>query len=199
VSIKYVGGNVENIGARPPRQGSVIPKFSVDQIRSFRSILSFLNEKDRDILYLIFVTRKKQKDVQRIIDRSQPSLCYDIKRIRRRLKFIFYLHSVFDIFLEFISKPQQTILPDEDDFTPLEREILTLMFYTSSFTMTANTLGLTQVKVRYAYDKCVCRMEELEIWEVYEIFTVIRDNLNIVKRVYRDKEGRVYNDIFIPM
>ena len=37
--------------------------------------------------------RKKQKDVQRILGRSQPSLCYDIKRIRRRLKFIFYRSS----------------------------------------------------------------------------------------------------------
>jgi hypothetical protein len=29
------------------------------------------------------------------------------------------------------------------------------------------------------------RMELLELWEAYEIFTVIRNNLNIIKRTYR--------------
>lgn len=200
MSIRYVGSNIENVKIRPRPEGQTIAKFSVGQVRSFRSILSFLNEKDRDILYLIFVSKKKQKDVQRIINRSQPSLCYDIKRIRKRLKFIFYLHSVFDIFIDFISR--RGIEKCDDDkplFSSLEREILTLMFYTSSFTMTANTLNLTQVKVRYAYDKCLERMEQNEMWDVYEIFSVIRDNLNIVKRVYRDIENQENEEFFIPM
>jgi len=63
-------------------------------------------------------------------------------------------------------------------------EILTLMFYTSSFTMTAKMMRLSQVKTRYAYNKCLRRMEALEMWEPYEIFMVIRENLNAIKRVY---------------
>jgi uncharacterized protein YutE (UPF0331/DUF86 family) len=168
--------------SKPGEEGAEVQYFTVDQVRGFKPILSFLNDKDRDILFLIFVSRKKQKDVMRILDRSQSSLCYDIQRIRRRLRFISYLYSVFDIFLNFISTKQS-------HFTPHEIEIMTLMFYTSSFTMTAKIMKTSQVRIRYTYNKCLNRMEELGIWEPYEIFIVIRSNLNIIKRVYR-KQGK---------
>jgi hypothetical protein len=186
-----VGNQIESL-----RPGSgeerVLPYFSVEQVRAFRSIFGFLNDKDRDILYLIFVSRKKQKDVQKILKRSQPSLCYDIKRIRSRLRYIFYIHSVFDIFVRFIEEKSQY-------FTPAEMEILTLMFYTSSFTMTSETMGLSQVRTRYAFNKCLRRMEFLaqsfmadgkkkeedEMWEIREIFVSIRENLNAIRRVYK--------------
>lgn len=176
-TVSYVGKQVENIRPGGVEEG-VLPYFSVEQVRAFRSIFGFLNDKDRDILYLIFVSRKKQKDVQKILNRSQPSLCYDIKRIRRRLRYIFYIHSVFDIFVKFAEEKSQY-------FTPEEMEILTLMFYTSSFTMTAEMMKLSQVRTRYAYNKCLRRMEVLEMWEPYEIFMVIRENLNAIRRVYK--------------
>jgi len=128
--------------------------------------------------------------VQRILNRSQPSLCYDIKRIRRRLKFIFYIHSVFDIFVNFLVdqrriSTERKAVGEEGNFTEEELEILTMMFYSSSFTMTADRMGISQVRVRYSYNKCLKRMEELELWEPYEIFIVIRSNLNIIRRIYR--------------
>lgn len=176
-TVSYIGNQVENLRPGNGEEG-VLPYFSVEQVRAFRSVFGFLNDKDRDILYLIFVSRKKQKDVQRILSRSQPSLCYDIKRIRRRLRYIFYIHSVFDIFVRFVQEKAQY-------FTPEEMEILTLMFYTSSFTMTAEMMMMSQVRTRYAYNKCLRRMEVLEMWEPYEIFMVIRENLNAIKRVYK--------------
>lgn len=192
ITVSYVGSQVENIKSGNGSEERVLPYFSVEQVRAFRSIFGFLNDKDRDILYLIFVSRKKQKDVQRILHRSQPSLCYDIKRIRRRLRYIFYLHSVFDIFVRFIEEKSKY-------FTPEEMEILTIMFYTSSFTVTAEMMKLSQVKTRYAYNKCLRRMdflaqkffsegrvqEEEEMWEIREIFMFIRENLNAIRRVYK--------------
>jgi len=187
----YTDRQVENL--RPENgEERVLPYLSLEQVRTFRSVFGFLNDKDRDILYLIFVSRKKQKDVQRILGRSQPSLCYDIKRIRRRLRFIFYLHFVFDIFENFIREKAKY-------FTPEELEILTLMFYTSSFTVTAELMRLSQVRTRYSYNKCLRRMAALaeafldvsnkkeaeEMWEVYEIFMVVRENLNAVRRGYK--------------
>ena len=167
------------------------PRFTVDQLRAFKPILSFLNSKDRDILYLVFVSGKKQKDVQEILGRSQPSLCYDIKRIRKRLRFIFYLNSVFDIFLEFLANPT-------DGFEPFEIEVMLLMFYTSSFTMASEVLGVGQVKVRYSFDRCLRKLEEKEEWEMYEIFMVVRSNLNLVRRVYRAAPGNMLREIFVP-
>ena len=176
--VNYIGQQVENLKADGQEEVGVLPFFSVEQVHAFRSIFGFLNNKDRDVLYLIFVSRKKQKDVQRILKRSQPSLCYDIKRIRRRLKYIFYIHSVFDIFVKFVSQCHK-------DFTPEEIEIMTLMFYTSSFTMTSEMMGLSQVRTRYSYNKCIKRIEVLENWEIYEILMVIRENLNSIKRSYK--------------
>jgi DNA-directed RNA polymerase specialized sigma subunit len=170
--------------AKPGEEGAVSQYFTVDQVREFKPILSFLNDKDRDILFLIFVSRKKQKDVQKILDRSQPSLCYDIKRIRRRLKFISYLYSVFDIFLNFLKVKRE-------HFNSFELAVLTLMFYTSSFTQTSKIMRVSQVKVRYTYNKCLIRMKELRMWEFYEIFMVIHSNLNIIKRVYYGR-GRTF-------
>ena len=176
--INYIGQHVENLRTEEVSEISVLPYLSVEQVKTFHLIFGFLNNKDRDVLYLIFVSRKKQKDVQKILRHSQPSLCYDIKRIRKRLRYIFYLHSVFDIFLKFVQE-------QVDNFTPEEIRVLTLMFYTSSFTMTSEIMDCSQVSVRYAYDKCLRRMEALELWEVYEIFMVIRENLNAIKRYYK--------------
>jgi DNA-directed RNA polymerase specialized sigma subunit len=190
MSITCIGKSVENLGSQNKNEESVSSYLTVDQVRSFKPIFCFLNGKDRDILYLIFVSKKKQKEVQSILQRSQPSLCYDIKRIRRRLRFIFYLNSVFDIFLDFV----QT---HSDKFTSEEMEIFTLMFYSSSFTQTAEVMGISQVRVRYTYDKCIQRLEEMLMWEPYEIFLVIRNNLNIIKRKY--KGGSCNQDVFFPI
>ena len=193
VQANAIGTQIERVG-KSKCEGADFgrPQFSVDQIRSFKPIFSFLNAKDRDILYLVFVSGKKQKDIQEILGRSQPSLCYDIKRIRKRLKFISYLDSVFDIFISFIASPP-------DDFDNFETEVMLLMFYTSSFTMVSEVLGVSQVKVRYSFDRCLRKLEELEMWEIYEIFLVVRSNLNLVRRVYRGaSEDIELREIFVP-
>lgn len=191
IQANSIGEHIERISGEQCEGGLERPRFTVDQLRAFRPILSFLNAKDRDILYLVFVSGKKQKDIQEILGRSQPSLCYDIKRIRKRLKFIFYLDSVFDTFMEFVSIPT-------DGFEPFELEIMLLMFYTSSFTMASEVLGVSQVKVRYSFDRCLRRLEEMEMWEIYEIFMVIRNNLNIIRRLYRGRQDFVMDEIFVP-
>jgi hypothetical protein len=183
MNLASIGRGIENAKRSAEDESLVRQELTVDQIRTFRPTFCFLNGKDRDILYLIFVAKKKQKDVQYILKRSQPSLCYDIKRIRRRLRFIFYLNSVFDIFVEFVRTRSHL-------FTPHEMDILTLMFYTSSFTQAAEILQTSQVRVRYTFDRCVARMENPRMWDVYEIFTIIRRNLNIVKRRYKDTGDR---------
>ena len=69
-----------------------MPTFTADQARSFRSTLRFLNDKDRDILYLMFVSKKKQRDVLKILGRTQSSLVYDIKR-NTRFRDFFTFHA----------------------------------------------------------------------------------------------------------
>ena len=183
-----IGEHIERVKCEDVCEADVsIPTFKVEHLSLFRPILSFLNEKDRDILYLIFVSKKKQKHVQEVLGRSQPSLCYDIKRIRRRLKFIFYINSVSDIFMEFVRSGP----PEMTDF---ELEVLVAMFYTTSFTTASCVLSkgdksITQVRVRYTFDRCLRKLEEMRKWDVYELFIAVRDNLNLVRRTYSRERG----------
>jgi len=178
LQVNYIGKDIENIKGIDS-EGEDSPYLSVENIKYFKPMFSFLNPKDRDILYLIFLSRKKQKEVQEIMKRGQPSLCYDIKQIRRRLKCISYLHSVIDIFNDFATEKSQ------EYFTEQERAIMTLMFYSTSYIISAETLKMSQVKISAVFDRCINKLKKNKVWEIYEICYSIRDNLNIVKRTYR--------------
>lgn len=178
IQVNYIGKDIENIKSYES-EGEDSPYLSVENIKYFKPMFSFLNPKDRDILYLVFLSKKKQKEVQEIMKRGQPSLCYDIKQIRKRLKCISYLHSVFDPFIEFVTEDSKKI------FTDQERAIITLMFYSTSYIISAETLKISQVKISNVFDKCIDRLKKEKIWDMYEICYFIRDNLNIVKRTYR--------------
>ncbi len=183
MKISYVGENLTSINKKSKDDlgwGSSIPEFTQEQIKDFGHIFKFLNNKDRDILYLIFVTRLKQNSVQKILNRSQPSLCYDIKRIKKRLQFIHYLYTVMDGFVDFVENNSKEY--DEETI-----EILTLMFYTTSLTHTAYILKQPQIKTRYKFEKAIRQLEEKQAWEMYELFSFIRNNLNIIKRFYKNK------------
>lgn len=194
ISIKYIGQNIENIGRREANViRKPIPKFTPQQIKDFKPIFKFLNKKDRDILFLHFVNNKKQHSIQEILNRSQPSLCYDIKRIKKRVKFIHYLNSTYDIFLKFIDEPPK-------DFNKEAVDILIAMFYTSSLTQSSNILNVRQIRVRYIFDKCIEYLEENKMWQEYEIFLSIRSNLNIIKRTYKGENiDDKLDGIFLPL
>lgn len=170
-------------------KGCRIPHFSIDQVRDLKNVFRFLNQKDRDILLLVFVIEKKQKCVQRILGRSQPSLCYDVRRIRARVQFIDYLNSVSDDFLAFVERADRW-------FDTQSIEVMTMLFYTTSFTHSSEVLGLPQIRVRYVFDRCLRTLEEMRMWDIFEIMDNIRSNLNIVKRVYRPHSGA--EDAFLP-
>ncbi len=175
--IRYVGqsiNNAKNVRHEVPN----IPSFTSEQVKNFSPIFRFLNDKDRDILYLIFVTNKKQSAVERILGRSQPSLCYDIKRIRKRLQFIVYLQSVVDIYISFLRDKAFEFYSTEDV------AIMTLMFYSTSLTQASRLVGLPQIRLRYKFDKIIKKMEKQQHWDVYEIFSTIRCHLNIIRRIY---------------
>ena len=177
--VSYIGKDVENLRGCED-EGEVSPYLTFENIRHFKKFFSFLNPKDRDILYLIFLSRKKQKEVQDLIDRGQPSLCYDIKQVRKRLKFISYLHSVMDIFFDFVTDENR-------GYTESERAVMTSMFYSTSYIISSEVLRMSQVRVSSTFESCVSKAKERKEWEVYEILHAIRENRNRVKRVYKRK------------
>lgn len=175
MKIKYVGDFIEHLS----QKNNFIPEFFLDpeDLQNNPSIIKFLNAKDRDILFLIFISKKRQNSVQKILRRSQPSLSYDIKRIKERIEFILYLEKVSDIFLNFLQTRQKYYDPEIID-------ILVLMYNTTSYTHTAHALNIKQILVRYTYEKALKKMIERNDWDIYEIFSTIRCNKNKLKRTY---------------
>jgi len=160
-----------------------IPRFSPEQIGELGFLLRFLNEKDRDILYLIFVAGKNQCAVQYLLERSQPSIHYDIKRIERRLRFIWYLYSAFDVLVDFLETRA-------NQYDELAVAIMVVMFYTTSFTEAGRVLGMEQMRVRYRFDKVLTEVAQNRHWDMYEVLVNVRKNLNIVRRVYAERGTR---------
>jgi len=71
------------------------------------------------------------------------------------------------------------------DFSEVERSILIAMFYTSSYYSSSVVLGCSQVRVRFVFSKCLSLLRDLKMWDIYEMFVIIRDNLNMVRRFYK--------------
>lgn len=177
ISTSYVGKNIERFaideGGNEHRQSGYI---QVSNLSYINNILRMLNEKDRDIFYLVFVAKKKQKAIQKIMGRSQPSLCYDIKKIRMRMKFIHFLNKVSDIYNNF------AVNHDKYGFSNKEITILTAMFYTTSYTHASLISGIQQHELRTIFSECLVKLMESKNWEIYEIFNNIKRNLNIIRR-----------------
>ena len=194
ISVKYIGQSIENLSRKDTLSKRGTLHLTPEQLKSFKSVFRLLNKKDRDILYLIFVSRMKQKVVQNILNRSQPSLCYDIKRIKERVRFIRYLNSVSDIFLDFVEVHRKNL--DQETI-----DVMVAMFYTTSLTQSSEVLKLPQVKIRYAFDqKCLGYLKSNRIWDVYEIFTTIRSNLNVIRRTYKNEsQDNILDGVFIPV
>lgn len=180
MKIKYIGDYIEQLSSGSEDD---IVKFEIDDIKKNSELFRLLNDKDRDVLYLIFVSNKKQKAVQEILGRSQPLLCYDIKRIKERVRFIAYLRSVFDILIDFIENDYEKLLAETEDLEKNTIDILISMFFTTSYTHTAKILGLPQIFVRYKFEQVLKVLKEKKIWHIYEIFYVIYNNKNKIKRL----------------
>lgn len=178
MKINCVGEYIEHLGNQSQVNHHEFFKANYANICENSAIQRFLNKKDIDILYLYFIAEKKQLDLQEILNRTQPSLCYDIKRIRERIELILYLQCVFDIFLNFLETRQ-------DMYEDYEVDILVLLFYTTSYSYTSRVLQKKYgISVRYAFDKLMRKLLENEHYDIYEIFLVISRNKNKIKRVY---------------
>ena len=186
-NITYVGQSVEKLNDTSQEYVSVLTPY---HLSLFRPVFSYLNPKDRDILYLIFLSGKSQLDVMKILDRGQPSLCYDIKRIKDRIKLILFVINSLDVYSVFLESEGRGLFDDD------EIAALTAMLYTTSYTVSSDVIGISQVKVRYLFIRSIEKMRANGLWSMYELFSVVKNNMNLVKRIYRTK-GRCLDSIYI--
>lgn len=162
-----------------------VADYAIEDIaESLEPYFRFFTKEDLDIIYLNFMGRKTQVDLQAFFGKSQPAICSGSYRIREAAKVVARLAAVADDFIEFLRDPELRL-----DYR--DRNILTVFFYSTSITKTAQLVGITPMLCRARVDKAICRLKERGYDKIYGYFRYILEHLNKIKKeVAADFAGR---------
>ena len=142
----------------------------------------FFGQKDMDIIYLYFLSGKKQEDLVKILRKSQPAISYDVTRIKEQIDFVIKLMSSIDDFIMFI-------VDDDNKLNTYDREMLTLFFYSTSIVKTSRLMGINNITCRSHLNTVVNRLLSNGHVDMYNLFRYIMSNLNNIKKyVPRDEQ-----------
>ena len=130
---------------------------------------------DIDVIYLYFLSGKRQVDIRKILGKTQPAISYDVNRIRSQMDFVIRVVSMLDDFIIGIISC--------DELSTRERELLTVFFYSTSWVKTARILGVDQQECRVSIIRLVEKLGELGYLELQGCITFIMENLNKIKKV----------------
>lgn len=135
----------------------------------------FFGQKDMDIIYLYFLSGKKQEDLVKILRKSQPAISYDVTRIKEQIDFVIKLMSSIDDFIMFI-------VDDDNKLNTYDREMLTLFFYSTSIVKTSRLMGINNITCRSHLNTVVNRLLANGHVDMYNLFKYIMSNLNNIKK-----------------
>ena len=135
----------------------------------------FFGQKDMDIIYLYFLSGKKQEDLVKILEKSQPAISYDVTRIKEQIDFVIRLVSSIDDFIMFI-------VDDDNRLNTYDREMLTLFFYSTSIVKTSRLMGINNITCRSHLNTVVNRLLANGHVDMYNLFKYIMSNLNNIKK-----------------
>ena len=135
----------------------------------------FFGQKDMDIIYLYFLSGKKQEDMVKILGKSQPAISYDVTRIKEQIDFVIRLVSSIDDFIMFI-------VDDDNKLNTYDREMLTLFFYSTSIVKTSRLMGINNITCRSHLNTVVNRLLTNGHVDMYNLFRYIMSNLNNIKK-----------------
>ena len=130
---------------------------------------------DIDVIYLYFLSGKRQVDIRKILGKTQPAISYDVNRIRSQMDFVIRVVSMLDDFIIGIISC--------DGLSTRERELLTVFFYSTSWVKTARILGMDQQECRGLIIRLVEKLGKLGYLELQGCITFIMENLNKIKKV----------------
>lgn len=143
-------------------------------------LLDRIPEREADLIYLYYVCKKRQADIAEIFDVTQAAISYRLDRGIQRLKFLLAIPAVTE------GELRQDL---RELFEQIDVDILVGMWQTTCQSEVANTLQLTQGRVRHRFFKAVGKLkvaaEYDERFRPYErIFTAISSKkFNILRAV----------------
>lgn len=143
----------------------------------------FFGQKDMDIIYLYFLSGKKQEDLVQILGKSQPAISYDVTRIKQQMDFVIKLVSSLDDFIMFV-------VDDNNGLNAYDREMLTLFFYSTSIVKTSRLMGISNITCRSHLNTIVNRLLANGHIDMYNLFKYIMSNLNSIKKYVPRENGK---------
>lgn len=150
------------------------------KLERIKDIIDSLPPREADFVELYYFNQLKQTDIAVIFGVSQPTVCYRLQRATARIQFQLSLPQVERSQLD---KDIEGFLAD-----PLDVNIMKLMYETTCQSEVASKLNVSQGLVRHRFIRSIKRMSENSRMAVYaEIFTLISQNLNILREVQRNK------------
>lgn len=161
--------------------GSVFTEPDEDDVKMMekvRGMLDMLPPVEADFVEMYFFKHIKQTDIASIFGVSQPTVCYRLYRAIDRIKFLLILPKVdVDQMRSDLSK----FMSD-----PMDIDIMMFMYETTCQSESAKRLKVSQGLVRHRFIRSIKKMAADESMHFYsEIFTMIADNLNIMRDVRR--------------
>lgn len=139
------------------------------------SYFRFFGQKDMDIIYLYFISRKKQEQVMDILKKTQPAISYDVTRIKKQIDFVIKMMASIDDFIMFITDKNNNIKTSD-------RQMLTIFFYSTSIVKTSKLLGINNVTCRSHLNNIINKLLPAGHVDMYVTFKYILNNLNNIKK-----------------
>lgn len=171
---KYVAGYLENeLQLQPGYNRDDYTNWQVNEYLD--TYFRFFGKKDMDIVYLYFISRKKQEQIMEILGKTQPAVSYDVTRIKEQINFVVKLLYCLDDFIMFIVNP-------ENKMKTYDKQMLVLFFYTTSISKTARLLGINNITCRSHLWTIVNRLLSQGHNDIYNMFKYIMGNLNKIKK-----------------
>lgn len=177
---KYVAGYLEN--QIELQQGCDRQDYTNWQVNQYLdAYFRFFGKKDMDIVYLYFISRKKQEQIMQILGKTQPAVSYDVTKIKEQINFVIKLIASLDDFIMFIVDP-------DNKMKTMDKQMLVLFFYTTSIAKTARLMGINNITCRSHLYTIVNRLLSQGHIDMYNLFKYIMGNLNSVKKHVDNQE-----------
>lgn len=155
------------------------------QSQDFRSriepLLERIPDREADIIYMYFYQEKRQADIAVIFNMTQAAVSYRLARGIKRIKFLLDIPQITE---EQIRADLPDIFKDDIDI-----DILVGMWTTTCQSVVAESLSLTQGRVRHRFFKAVQRLQEAaELDEKYSPYStafskISNRSFNILREV----------------
>lgn len=161
-----------------------LPSFSESSIEEIeyvlRDVLRFFSPEELDFIYLNLILGKSQTELTEIFDKTQPALCCDSNRIKEEIGVVRKMREAREEVLEFLSR-------EKTGLNYMERNVLTVFFYSLSITKSAYILQINAMLCRARIEATIKKLETLGYEKMFNYFNYVLEHLNKLKTSVSEK------------